>query len=493
MQVTLVEVAGFRGRRQVTVLPFIGHGSPELVHVRARVVLGSKAARDAATTVVVSDEPAPAGDGADATTAPEPGTGDGTGAGGDVRAGADVRAGDGRAARADGTLDAAGSAGTPGAAGTTGAGGTGEAASTAGTANAGSTAGAADPAGTAGPRGAAGTAGDGGAGAGGGGGRSARTAVAGGRGGRRAERRSASARLGTWRTLRESLTPFFTVELPRIRVTVRAPAGATVVRCDRQGYLDVAVDGAGLTPGWQELTVAASRRGHSTEMAVPVLIVDPEATLALVSDLDDTVIETGLTRGLEFLRLTLLTSVTDRTPLPGAAELYRALTAPRAGTAGCPVFYLSTSPWNLYELLARFMVLRGFPTGPLMLTDWGPSRTNWFRVTAEEHKLTMIRTLLSEHPALQVVLIGDTGQLDPEIYATVAVESPDRVRAVYVRRTPSISPARAVEVDALARRAAAAGVPMVAVEDSVDIARHAAGLGLLDAADVGAVSAATRH
>ena len=294
-----------------------------------------------------------------------------------------------------------------------------------------------------------------------------------------------------WRTLRRSLAQFLTVELPRARVTVRTPAGETRTRCDRQGYLDLTVDGGGLPPGRHEVTVTASWRGGSTEVSVPVLVVDTAARFALISDLDDTVIETGITRGLEFLRLTLLTSVADRTPLPGAAELYRALTGARGGAPGWPVFYLSTSPWNLYELLARFMVLRGFPSGPLLLTDWGPSRTNLLRVTAEQHKLTLIRALLAEHPQLSVILVGDTGQLDPEIYAAAAIEAPHRVRAAYLRRTADISARRAVEVTALARRVVAAGVPMLMVEDSAEIARHAAGLGLLDDAEVDLVRAAT--
>ena len=301
----------------------------------------------------------------------------------------------------------------------------------------------------------------------------------------------ARGRQTSWRTLRESLAPFLTVELPRNQVTVRGPTGTTAARCDRQGYLDVAIDAAGLAPGWHEVVVETSWRGRTAVVPVPVHVVDPVADLAVISDLDDTVIETGITRGFEFIRLTLLTSVTERTPLPGAAELYQALVRQRAGTAARPVFYLSTSPWNLYDLLARFIALRGFPAGPLLLTDWGPSRTNLFRLTAEQHKLTLIRALLAEHPGLGVVLIGDTGQLDPEIYAAAAIEAPDRVRAVYVRRTSYISPARAIEVGGLARRVAAAGVPMLLVEDSVQIAQHAAGLGLLDGADVQAVRRAT--
>jgi phosphatidate phosphatase APP1 len=291
--------------------------------------------------------------------------------------------------------------------------------------------------------------------------------------------------------VRAGAAPFLTIVVPGCSAVVRGPAGEAVGRADRQGYLDVPVDLAGSTPGWHRVTVTASWRGQSTEAVLPVLVVDPEATLAVISDVDDTVIETGITRGLEVLRLTLLTEVTERTPLLGAAELYRALTAPRDGSGPAPVFYLSTSPWNLYGLLTRFLELRGFPAGPLLLTDWGPSRTNLLRVPTQEHKLTLIRALLAQHPALRVVLVGDTGQLDPEIYATVAQEAPERVHAVYVRRTVGMSARRAVELHGLVRRVAASGVPMLVVEDSVQIAEHAARIGLLDATDVQAVRAAT--
>jgi phosphatidate phosphatase APP1 len=436
VQAGLVRLAARLRRRQVTVLPFIGYGTPQTVRVRGRVLLRRSPGHAAATELVRGDEAqidrvrtgarseAPA-------SAPGPGPGVGSARGGRATAGS-ARDGQAGAWSVEGGGPAAGAA-----------------------------AGARVPVGS----------------------------VGGTRRGVTARRWSEEYR-ERWRIFRDAVAPFVSLELPRNPVTVSGPGGPVAACADRQGYLDVPVEVGGLAPGWYELAVATSWRGQSAEAAVPVLVVDPESTLAVISDLDDTVIETGITRGLEFLRLTLLTEVTERTPLPGAAELYRALTAPRGGRA-VPVFYVSVSPWNLYELLTRFLVLRGFPAGPLLLTDWGPSRTNLFRVPTEEHKLTLIRALLADHPALRVVLIGDTGELDPEIYATIAQESPDRVRAVYVRRTVGMRDARAVEVHGLARRVAAYGVPMLVVEDSVQIAEHAAGLGLLDAADVQAVRGAT--
>jgi phosphatidate phosphatase APP1 len=287
--------------------------------------------------------------------------------------------------------------------------------------------------------------------------------------------------------LRASLSRFLTAELPRVPVTVHAPGGSATVLTDREGYVDAVVDVPGIDPGWHEVELSF---GEAATASTKLLVVDPRARIGLVSDVDDTILETGLTRGLAFLRTTLLTEVGDRAPLPGAAALYQALVAPREpGGASSPVFYVSTSPWNLHEMLLQFVALRGFPLGPLLLTDWGPWRGGLFRVSSQEHKLTLIRGLLIEHPLLRLVLVGDGGQADPEIYATVAQESPDRIDAVYIRRTPSAEPRRLAELDDLAARVTACGVPMLAVDGSTEIAAHAASLGLLDDAAVDAVRA----
>jgi phosphatidate phosphatase APP1 len=297
----------------------------------------------------------------------------------------------------------------------------------------------------------------------------------------------APARRSRRTVLRTSLSRFLTVEVADAPVTVRTPGAAATVRSDRDGYLDVVVEEPGLSPGWHdvELTLA-----DAPAVRAPVLVVARDVRLGLVSDVDDTILETGLTRGLAFLRISLLTEVGERAPLPGAAALYRALVC-RTGEAGLPVFYLSTSPWNLHEMLLEFIALRGFPLGPLLLTDWGPGRSNLFRIGAREHKLGLIGRILAEHPDMALLLVGDTGQLDPEIYAAAAREHPGRIRAIYVRRTGTHDLRRLAEVDALAAEVTAAGVPMLAVDDSVQIAEHAATLGLLDPAQVEQVRAET--
>lgn len=286
-------------------------------------------------------------------------------------------------------------------------------------------------------------------------------------------------------TLKVSLARFLTVEVPRAEVTIHAPGGDVVVRTDRDGYVDHEVELPDLAPGWHEMRLTGP--GGATATA-RVLLVDPDVDVGVVSDVDDTILHTGLTRGLDFLKATLLTDVEERTPLPGAAALYRALVA-KPGKADRPIFYVSTSPWNLHEMLLQFVSLRGFPVGPLLLTDWGPSHTGLFRIGAQAHKPALVRRLLDEHPHLRLVLIGDSGQEDPEIYADIAREHPERVAAVYIRRITGLDFGRGDQIDRLAAEITALGVPMVAVDDSVDIAEHAAKIDLIDAATVATVRA----
>lgn len=281
--------------------------------------------------------------------------------------------------------------------------------------------------------------------------------------------------------LRSTLARFLTVEVPRAPVTVDAPGGPVTARTDDDGYLDAVLEVPELPPGWHDVGLALA---DGTSARAQVLVVHPEARIGLVSDVDDTIVETGLSRGWQFLKATLMTDVGDRAPLPGAAALYRAMVG-----SDRPVFYLSTSPWNLHEMLLEFIALRRFPLGPLLLTDWGPSRSGLFRIGAQEHKLGVVRRLLDEHPQLDLVLVGDSGQADPEIYATLARDHRDRIRAVYIRRTATASAARIATLNRLAEQVTASGVPMLAVGDSVEIAVHAAALGLLDPAALAEVRA----
>ena len=198
------------------------------------------------------------------------------------------------------------------------------------------------------------------------------------------------------------------------------------------------------------------------------------ARYVVISDIDDTVMETGVARKLRAFWRLFLEGAQSRVAFPGVAALYRALHQGLSGTARNPLLYVSQAPWSLYEMFDEFFHLHDIPVGPILfLREWGlaPGRPLPRRV--EDHKLSLIRTMLSLYGELPFVLIGDSGQRDPEIYTQIVREHPGRVLAVYIRNV-SRNPARLPAIEALARQVAQAGASLVLAADSFVMARHAA-------------------
>jgi phosphatidate phosphatase APP1 len=143
------------------------------------------------------------------------------------------------------------------------------------------------------------------------------------------------------------------------------------------------------------------------------------------------------------------------------------------------MLYVSRSPWSLYEVLDEFFNLHGIPVGPILfLREWGLSLHRPFPRRAKDHKLTLIRHMLSLYRNLPFILIGDSSQRDPEIYAQLVREHPGRVLAIYIRHV-SRSPERTHAIEALAREVIKAGSSLLLAADSFAMAAHAAERGFI--------------
>lgn len=217
---------------------------------------------------------------------------------------------------------------------------------------------------------------------------------------------------------------FFTAQVPLATVQVRIGDVVHDVTADRGGYVDVALP-AHLEPGWQRVTLSMG----GEPVAAPVLIVPPGPGLAVVSDIDDTVMVTALPRPFLAAWNSLVLHEHARRAVPGMVELYQRWLAAHPGS---PTFYLSTGAWNVAPAVQRFLERHGYPQGPLLLTDWGPTNTGWFR-SGREHKIAVLRRLMTELPEMTWALVGDDGQHDPAIYAQVAAEHPDRIWVIAIR------------------------------------------------------------
>jgi len=219
---------------------------------------------------------------------------------------------------------------------------------------------------------------------------------------------------------------FATAQVAGAALEVRVGAQVHRVVTDRGGYLD-AVLPSDLPPGWHDVTITAD---EGASAVAPVHVVSPEARYGLVSDVDDTVMVTRLPRLFIAAWNVFFRHENAREPVPGMADLYAELLG---DDGGLPVVYLSTGAWNAAPAIGRFLRRHGYPAGPLLLTDWGPTNTGWFR-SGRQHKITQLERLVQELPHVQWVLVGDDGQHDPDIYAEIAQRHPAHVRAILVRQ-----------------------------------------------------------
>jgi hypothetical protein len=143
--------------------------------------------------------------------------------------------------------------------------------------------------------------------------------------------RTGSGRASRWAVLRANLQPFLSVEVPGAQVRVTLDGHEMVVRADPEGYVRVLVEDAALPPGRHRVTLTPVQPPGEPAFAT-VYVPDPAADVAVVSDVDDTIVDSGIAHGLAATISTmLLQDQSTRVPLTGAAELYRALAQGASG------------------------------------------------------------------------------------------------------------------------------------------------------------------
>ena len=244
------------------------------------------------------------------------------------------------------------------------------------------------------------------------------------------DRQPATAAIPEETPNRRGFKAFFTAPLAAVDVGVRCGTATATATTDRGGYLDVELTGHGLPPGWHTATISVGE----LHVEAPVQVIGPEARFGIISDVDDTCLVTTLPRPMIAAWNSFVLQETARKVVPGMPAMYRSLLLSRPGA---PIVYLSTGAWNTQPILARFLRRHGFPSGPMLLTDWGPTHDSVFR-SGRAHKHESLRRLAREFPHISWLLVGDDGQHDPVLYEDFAVEHPDNVACIAIRQlTPT--------------------------------------------------------
>lgn len=284
-----------------------------------------------------------------------------------------------------------------------------------------------------------------------------------------------------WDNLEAMYRRFASREAPGVRLAAHYATVRAQTVSDAEGYYQTKFRlPAALTPpaGWIKVRMEAENAADYAQTIAPaeadVLIPPATAQYGVISDIDDTVVVTHAPHLLKMARMVFLNNARTRMPFPGVASFYQALQRGAGGQDQNPIFFVSSSAWNLYDLLVDFMELNQIPAGPLLLTDYGANQSGFLFSGHATHKLEQITRILTTYPQLPFILIGDSGQRDPEIYQQVVRAFPERILTIYIR---DVSQAKRDAAVRLIGGALQADVPMLLIADTLAAAHHAAAQG----------------
>ncbi|MGV3539281.1 MAG: App1 family protein [Rufibacter sp.] len=297
-----------------------------------------------------------------------------------------------------------------------------------------------------------------------------------------------------WKNLLNMYRRFESDEVPNATLRVLFQDQEHTFVTDKEGYFVLNL--APSTPLvlddiWHELEIELLEANISSfepgiKTQAHVLVPPPDAEYGIISDIDDTVVLTSATDLVKMSQNTFMNNARTRLPFPGVSAFYRSLQLGRNGKRNNPFFYVSSSPWNLYDLLHDFLDVNDIPAGPLLLRDFGLMQNKFFGADHMSHKFKEIQNILLTYPHLNFVLIGDSGQEDAPIYREVVKQFPGRIICAYIRDVEL--PDRAKIVTDITEELKGT-VEMLLVKDTATAAKHAAEKGLIYQEEVEQVEA----
>ena len=294
------------------------------------------------------------------------------------------------------------------------------------------------------------------------------------------------SRIPYWEVAQSNLQRHAALRIVGAEVELRIGKHSATEVTDSHGFANFSLPVPNLRLGWHDAHAVTTPIEDGESASGTGRIVKPslKAPFLVVSDIDDTILLTGLTEGVAMVARTVLHEADQRTAIPGMASLYSGLMRGIPSRSGNrkpepTFFYVSTGSWSFYPTLQEFIQLRGFPQGPMFLTDWGPTE-RYLRRSGAEHKRTAIRRLFEAYPGMQFVLVGDSGQRDPLTYEEMAREYPGRVALILIRQVGGDDDERNAELRSHATSLRGEGIPLHLVPDAAQAAGLAHEQGLCD-------------
>ncbi|MCK8522340.1 DUF2183 domain-containing protein [Aquimarina sp. D1M17] len=292
-----------------------------------------------------------------------------------------------------------------------------------------------------------------------------------------------------FKTLRNIYRQFESDEVRNIPINIHLPNGKTVeTTTDHEGYYHVELetsipDTQNTENYWVDYAVSYKKElmrkkiSDGNTFQSQMLIPSSETEYGIISDIDDTIIHTGVASFFKWrvIANTIFKNFDKRQAIEGTVNFYKKLQYGKSNKPVNPFFYVSNSPWNLYDYLSAFFKRNNFPKGPILLRDF---RTPFDKTPKPKipHKQSEITNLLKMYPKMKFVLIGDCGEKDADIYTQIAKEFKGRILAIYLRNVDHRKKERRIQKIINSFKLA----PTLLVRTSREALDHAKEIGLID-------------
>jgi phosphatidate phosphatase APP1 len=280
-----------------------------------------------------------------------------------------------------------------------------------------------------------------------------------------------------WKNLRNMFRVFLRARAEKATLSFTISGQSMPITTDDMGFFwaEIPLQKILGHPGWIAIDFELDpMRGYGEirEQTGSMLSIPSCATFAtgIISDIDDTILETNATDLLMSAKLTFIKNSTTRIAVEGMSALYNCIVeaaAPRIS----PVFYITSSSWSLYDLMSDFLDLQHFPKGPLLMQKIGLTNNKLIR-KGHNHKILKIENILKTIKNLSFFLFGDNGQADRQIYFEIASRYPDRIKAVCIRVARAKAKPFAADYESI-------GIPYFEFEDGFSLQARLTEVGLL--------------
>jgi hypothetical protein len=183
------------------------------------------------------------------------------------------------------------------------------------------------------------------------------------------------------------------------------------------------------------LRISAVLRPGDTRTFSGEIYVVRDHGVSVISDIDDTI---KISEVRDRHALLLNTFCRSFEAAPGMPDFYRRLAAENA-----QFHYVSASPWQLYEPISAFLQENGFPPGSFHMKNFRLKDSSFLALFIDpiDYKLRIIIPLLDRSPNRQFILIGDSGEKDPEVFGDLARAYPESVTSILIRNVTGEEPA----------------------------------------------------